>query len=81
MQRRWTGDEIVGRHGYTRLARSVREGVQHHVDSESLAIGRELLEAGLLLGFSLERISDVRVMGHEHLNVPYGIRHDPQPCR
>ena len=51
-------------------ASSVREGVQHDLDPERIAIGGELLEVSLVLGFSLERIGDVGVVSHEHMNVP-----------
>ncbi len=44
----------------------MRHRVEHHVDAERVAVGRELQEELVVLAFALPRVADVGVVRHRH---------------
>ena len=59
-------------------SRSVRHRVQKHIDTERVAIRRELIEEGCVLAFSLPGIRHVGVVGHDNHDPAVGIANGPE---
>src|SRR3954470_11733533 len=57
----------------------VSHGVEHDVDTQSVAVGRELVEVAGVFAFALPRIRDVGVVRADHHDVALGVGDRPDP--